>query len=76
MQNYWSLKINGVRNIFIDLKHKLGFKYDEGIINLKKIDGFAIKSGEKSIGLTPVFARQWTEKRCHESGRFHREGVK
>jgi integrase len=67
------------RNIyqFIELKRKLGFKYETVPRILKQIDKFADERNEIQEGITREFARKWCELRLHEteSNRYTRISI-
>lgn len=62
---------------FIELKRKLGFKFESGAFYLSKIDLFAQERSETSIGITKDFADKWSERKANESdrSRYFRIGV-
>jgi integrase/recombinase XerD len=54
---------------FIELKRKLGFKFEKNAKLLLAIDIMAIHSQQLSPGITKDFADQWVKKRLHENPR-------
>lgn len=61
---------------FIDMKTKLGFKYNTGKFILSQIDQLAQKGEEETRGFTKKFAQKWSEKRCNESERYRYERIR
>jgi integrase/recombinase XerD len=54
-------------NAFIDLKIKLGFKFETEAIVLSQIDTLAEKCNETSLGFTKEFSEKWCKRRLNES---------
>ncbi len=72
-KNYHSIYSLYIKQ-FIQIKRKLGFKYDTEVFTLSKIDALVIKTNQSSEGITREFADIWAEKRPNESEgyRYHR----
>lgn len=56
-------------NLYIDVKRKLGFKFEAQVGTFKMIDKALIERGETGPGISREFAEFWYTKRPHESDR-------
>lgn len=61
---------------FIDIKRKLGFKYETGRVILSLFDRMAAKRNEKSRGITKALAERWCQKMPNESPRYRYDRIR
>jgi len=63
-------------NAFINIKRKLGYKYNTGATILLLFDRMAHKRNEKSPGITRALADSWCKKMPNESMRYRYDRVR
>lgn len=67
-KGYYSIYASPIKQ-FIELKRKLGFKFQSGAFYLSKIDLLAQERSETSSGITKDFADKWSERNAGETDR-------